>query len=132
MGASGDKRGAAGRGPRPPRFGGRALGRGPGSQKAKHPPLRWRLCRIHHPEQPIASASLAQVHEARLPDGRRCAVKVQYPGIAARVNADLRNLMFVLRILAWLESNFDFRAVAREMLKYVPMELDFVNEGHNC
>jgi predicted unusual protein kinase regulating ubiquinone biosynthesis (AarF/ABC1/UbiB family) len=83
-------------------------------------------------ERPIASASLAQVHEARLGDGRRCAVKVQYPGIEARVNADLRNLMFVLRILAWLESDFDFRVVAREMLKYVPMELDFVNEGRNC
>jgi predicted unusual protein kinase regulating ubiquinone biosynthesis (AarF/ABC1/UbiB family) len=83
-------------------------------------------------QRPIASASLAQVHEARLSDGRRCAVKVQYPGIEARVNADLRNLMFVLRILARLESKFDFRAVAREMLKYVPMELDFVNEGHNC
>jgi aarF domain-containing kinase len=82
--------------------------------------------------QPIASASLAQVHEARLGDGRRCAVKVQYPGIEARVHADLRNLMFVLRILAWMESNFDFRVVAREMLKYVPMELDFVNEGRNC
>jgi len=83
-------------------------------------------------EQPIASASLAQVHEAHLGDGRRCAVKVQYPGIEARVNADLRNMMFVLRVLAWLESNFDFRVVAREMLKYIPMELDFVNEGHNC
>lgn len=83
-------------------------------------------------ERPIASASLAQVHEARLGDGRRCAVKVQYPGIEARVGADLRNLMFVLKILAWVESDFDFRVVAREMLKYVPMELDFVNEGHNC
>jgi predicted unusual protein kinase regulating ubiquinone biosynthesis (AarF/ABC1/UbiB family) len=83
-------------------------------------------------QRPIASASLAQVHEARLTDGRRCAVKVQYPGIEGRVNADLRNLMFVLRILAWVESNFDFRVVAREMLKYVPMELDFVNEGRNC
>jgi predicted unusual protein kinase regulating ubiquinone biosynthesis (AarF/ABC1/UbiB family) len=83
-------------------------------------------------QRPIASASLAQVHEARLGDGRRCAVKVQYPGIEARVKADLRNLMFVLRILAWLESDFDFRVVAREMLKYVPMELDFVNEGRNC
>ena len=82
--------------------------------------------------RPIASASLAQVHEARLHDGRRCAVKVQYPGIEARVHADLRNLMFVLKILAWLESNFDFRVIAREMLKYVPMELDFVNEAHNC
>ncbi len=83
-------------------------------------------------EQPIASASLAQVHEARLSDGRRCAVKVQYPGIEARVDADLRNLMFVLRILAWMEPNFDFRVVAREMLKYVPLELDFLNEGRNC
>ena len=82
--------------------------------------------------QPIASASLAQVHEARLHDGRRCAVKVQYPGIEGRVNADLRNLMFVLKILAWVESKFDFQVVAREMLKYVPMELDFVNEGRNC
>ncbi len=83
-------------------------------------------------ERPIASASLAQVHQARLEDGRRCAVKVQYPGIEARVEADLRNLMFVLRILAWLERDFDFRVVAREMLKYVPMELDFVNEGRNA
>jgi predicted unusual protein kinase regulating ubiquinone biosynthesis (AarF/ABC1/UbiB family) len=83
-------------------------------------------------EQPLASASLAQVHEARLSDGRRCAVKVQYPGIEARVDADLRNMMFVLRILAWVEHDFDFRMVAREMLKYVPMELDFINEGHNC
>ena len=82
--------------------------------------------------EPIASASLAQVHEARLHDGRRCAVKVQYPGIEARVNADLHNLMLVLRILARLERNFDFRPVISEMLKYVPMELDFVNEGHNC
>jgi predicted unusual protein kinase regulating ubiquinone biosynthesis (AarF/ABC1/UbiB family) len=82
--------------------------------------------------RPIASASLAQVHEARLGDGRRCAVKVQYPGIEARVHADLQNLMFVLRILAWLEPHFDFRVVAREMLKYLPLELDFVNEGRNC
>jgi len=82
--------------------------------------------------RPIASASLAQVHEARLSDGRRCAVKVQYPGIEARVDADLRNMMLVLRLLARLEANFDFRVIAREMLKYVPMELDFVNEGHNC
>jgi aarF domain-containing kinase len=81
---------------------------------------------------PIASASLAQVHAARLPDGRRCAVKVQYPGIEGIVRADLRNMMFVLRMLAWLERDFDFQVVAREVMKYIPMELDFEHEGENA
>jgi predicted unusual protein kinase regulating ubiquinone biosynthesis (AarF/ABC1/UbiB family) len=81
---------------------------------------------------PLASASLAQVHEARLHDGRHCAVKVQYPGIDSIVAADLRNLSFVLKVLAYLEPNFDFRIIAREMLKYIPMELDFLHEADNC
>lgn len=80
---------------------------------------------------PIAAASLAQVHQARTRDGRRCAVKVQYPGIEGIVRADLRNLMFTLKVLAWLEPGFDFRIIAREILKYTPMELDFLNEARN-
>jgi predicted unusual protein kinase regulating ubiquinone biosynthesis (AarF/ABC1/UbiB family) len=80
---------------------------------------------------PIAAASLAQVHAARMFDGRRCAVKVQYPRIEAVVNADLRNLEFTLRLLAWVEPDFDFRVIAREILKYIPMELDFINEARN-
>jgi aarF domain-containing kinase len=83
-------------------------------------------------QTPIASASLAQVHAARLPDGRRCAVKVQYPGIEGIVRADLRNMMFVLKLLAWLERDFDFQVVAREVMKYIPMELDFEHEGENA
>jgi len=83
-------------------------------------------------QNPIASASLAQVHAARLPDGRRCAVKVQYPGIEGIVRADLRNMMFVLKVLAWLERDFDFQVVAREVMKYIPMELDFEHEGENA
>jgi ubiquinone biosynthesis protein len=83
-------------------------------------------------ETPIAAASLAQVHRARLHDGRVCAVKVQYPGIDGIVRADLSNLGFVLKVLAWVEPNFDFRIIAREALKYVPMELDFIHEADNC
>ena len=81
---------------------------------------------------PLASASLAQVHQARLHDGRRCAVKVQYPGIDGIVRADLRNMMFVLQILALLERDFDYRVLTREALKYVPMELDFIHEAENA
>jgi predicted unusual protein kinase regulating ubiquinone biosynthesis (AarF/ABC1/UbiB family) len=81
---------------------------------------------------PIAAASLAQVHQARTHDGRRCAVKVQYPGIEGIVRTDLRNLMLTLRVLAWLEPDFDFQVIAGEILKYIPMELDFTNEASNC
>ncbi|MGA7761336.1 MAG: AarF/UbiB family protein [Candidatus Binataceae bacterium] len=82
--------------------------------------------------RPLASASLAQVHAARLHDGRRCAVKVQYPGIEGIVRADLRNLAVILRVLAWLEHDFDFRVLMREAFKYIPMELDFEHEADNC
>ena len=82
--------------------------------------------------QPLASASLAQVHAARLHDGRRCAVKVQYPGIEGLVRADLRNLAIILRVLARLEHDFDFRVLMREAFKYIPMELDFEHEADNC
>ena len=81
---------------------------------------------------PLASASLAQVHAARLQDGRRCAVKVQYPGIEGLVRADLRNLAIILRVLARLERDFDFRVLMREAFKYIPMELDFEHEAENC
>lgn len=81
---------------------------------------------------PIAAASLAQVHAARLHDGRRCAVKVQYPGIEGLVRADLANLAFILRVLARLEPDFDLRVLMREALKYIPMELDFEHEAGNC
>jgi ubiquinone biosynthesis protein len=87
---------------------------------------------VEFDQWPIASASLAQVHAARLIDGRRCAVKVQYPGIEGIVRADLRNLAFILRVLAWLEHDFDFRILTREAFKYIPMELDFEHEAQNC
>jgi aarF domain-containing kinase len=80
---------------------------------------------------PLASASLAQVHRARLHDGRRCAVKVQYPGIDGIVRADLRSMTIVLRWLAMLERDFDYRILMREALKYIPMELDFDHEADN-
>ncbi len=49
-------------------------------------------------QEPIAAASIGQVYRARLHDGRAVAVKVQYPGIAAAVRADLQNLGPLLRI----------------------------------
>lgn len=80
---------------------------------------------------PLASASLAQVHRGRLPDGREVAIKVQYPEIARLVAIDLRNFAFLVRVLARLEPSFDFRIIIDEVEKYVPRELDFENEAAN-
>ena len=82
--------------------------------------------------RPIASASLAQVHRARTKDGRDVSVKVQYPGIDRVVETDLHNLKLLVRVLARIEGNFDFRILMDEVCRYVPRELDFILEGHSA
>ena len=78
---------------------------------------------------PVASASLAQVHEARLLDGRRVAVKVQYPEIATLVHADLGSLRLVLGALARVERDFEWEPLLGELAEALPRELDFTQEG---
>jgi aarF domain-containing kinase len=80
---------------------------------------------------PIASASLAQVHRARTKDGHDVAVKVQYPGIDRILETDLRNVAILVKLLARIEKNFDFRILMDEMNKDMPRELDFELEGRS-
>ncbi len=81
---------------------------------------------------PIASASLAQVHEARLHSGERVAVKVQYPEIEALVYTDLSSLRALFRAVSYFERDFDLLPLIDELGQYVPLELDFENEGANA
>jgi len=82
--------------------------------------------------RPVGAASLAQVHEARLRDGRRVAVKVQYPEIAAQVRGDLANLRSLFRAVGWLERDLDLLPIFDELAQQMPRELDFENEGRNA
>ncbi len=82
--------------------------------------------------KPIASASLAQVHEARLKNGRRVAVKIQYPEIERLIRGDLSNLRFLFRAVELVERDFDLMPLIDELATHVPRELDFLNEGHNA
>lgn len=81
---------------------------------------------------PLASASLAQVHRARLHDGREVVIKVQYPEIARLVEVDLANLRFLFEVLARLERNLDLGIILKEIERHVPLELDFQNEARNA
>lgn len=85
-------------------------------------------------EHPVASASLAQVHLAILPDGSEVAVKVQRPGIRAAIEGDMAVLGFWLGILARLAKrtvrNLNLIAAFQEFRRYTLQELDFVQEAH--
>src|SRR5207248_3091874 len=83
-------------------------------------------------EAPVAAASLAQVHRAVLHDGCVVAAKVQYPGIERIVAIDLKNIAVFTNILRRIDKTMDFRFIAEEMGKMVPLELDFINEGRNA
>ena len=83
-------------------------------------------------DQPVAAASLAQVHRAVLHDGRVVAVKVQYPGIERLVTDDLKNNDLFIVILGKLDHTLDFSFISEEMNKMIPLELDFIHEGKSA
>ena len=78
---------------------------------------------------PIASASLAQVHEARMHDGRRVAVKVQHADIDEIVHLDLaiiRRILGVVQFFAGIRGLESYHSEVREMILE---ELDFTQEA---
>jgi predicted unusual protein kinase regulating ubiquinone biosynthesis (AarF/ABC1/UbiB family) len=83
-------------------------------------------------EDPIAAASIGQVYRATLRDsGREVAVKVQYPGVAAAVRADLQNLDMIMRLLKRMTPQLDVKAIATEIRDRIGEELDYELEAQN-
>jgi ubiquinone biosynthesis protein len=85
--------------------------------------------------EPIAAASLAQVHAATLPDGAEVVVKVQRPDIEATINVDLDILADVARLLQTrtpLGELYDLPGIVEEFAATLRAELDFYREGHNA
>ena len=78
-----------------------------------------------------AAASIGQVYRARLHDGRRVAVKVQYPGVAAAVRADLQNLGLLMRAAKRFAPGLDAAAMASEIRERITEELDYEHEAQN-
>ncbi len=82
-------------------------------------------------ETPIAAASIGQVYRAQLHDGREVAVKVQYPGVAAAVRADMANLGLIMRLIKRLAPGIDAKGVAEEIRLRIDEELDYELEAQN-
>ena len=82
-------------------------------------------------EQAIAAASIGQVYRATLDDGRRVAVKVQYPGVAAAVRSDLQNLGIIMRVAKRIAPGMDARAMTSEIRERLSDELDYEHEAQS-
>jgi predicted unusual protein kinase regulating ubiquinone biosynthesis (AarF/ABC1/UbiB family) len=101
------------------------LGRGPEELFADFSPV------------PIAAASIGQVHAARLHDGTEVAVKVQYPGVADAIGADLANTQLLFTFVKIIKGvvpqfrNFDVGALADELSERISEELDYAIELTN-
>ena len=81
--------------------------------------------------EPVAAASIGQVYRARLHDGRDVAVKVQYPGVAGAVRADMQNLGMIMSLLKRMAPGLDVKAVTREIRERIEEELDYELEAQN-
>ena len=82
--------------------------------------------------EPIAAASLGQVHEAVLKDGSRVAVKIQYPDIENLIETDIRMFKMVIRFFRGRYRRINFDMLHDEFSRLVRGELDYLQEGKNA
>ena len=82
-------------------------------------------------EAPVASASLAQVHEAETLSGQRVAVKVQHQGLREAASADIATVSALVAGVRVFFPNFDYGWLVAEIRRNLPKELDFRVEAEN-
>ncbi len=89
----------------------------------------WRRRFARFDPTPIAAASIGQVHKAVLPDGRVLAIKVQYPGVAASIDADVDNVASLLKLSGLLPGTLDIAPLLVEAKRQLKEEADYRREA---
>jgi predicted unusual protein kinase regulating ubiquinone biosynthesis (AarF/ABC1/UbiB family) len=82
-------------------------------------------------ERPFAAASIGQVHRARLEDGTPVAIKVQYPGVAEAIGADLANLDLIFGLAGLAASGFEPGPMVEDLRRGISAELDYRLEAES-
>jgi predicted unusual protein kinase regulating ubiquinone biosynthesis (AarF/ABC1/UbiB family) len=81
--------------------------------------------------EPIAAASIGQVHAVRTRDGRELALKVQYPGVARSIDSDVDNVAVLLRASRILPVEIDVSGIVAEAKRQLRQEADYLAEAAN-
>ncbi len=79
--------------------------------------------------RPVAAASIGQVHRAIAKDGRVLALKIQYPGVRAAIDADVANLGTLLRLSGLLPRDLELRPFLEEARRQLHEEADYAREA---
>jgi len=79
--------------------------------------------------EPIAAASIGQVHRAETRDGRLLALKVQFPGVRESIDSDIANLSFLIRNMGMLPAGFDPTPMLEEARVQLREEADYEAEA---
>jgi predicted unusual protein kinase regulating ubiquinone biosynthesis (AarF/ABC1/UbiB family) len=79
--------------------------------------------------KPIAAASIGQVHRAISPDGKKLALKIQYPGVAQSIDSDVDNIATLLRISGLLPEGLDIAPLLAEAKTQLRTESNYLQEA---
>lgn len=91
----------------------------------------WATRFARFPREAAAAASLGQVHRATLPDGSEVACKLQYPDMAAVVEADLKQLKLVFAVYERLDRAIMTERIHQEISERLREELDYRREARH-
>lgn len=89
----------------------------------------WRAQFIRFDDQPIAAASIGQVHRALTLDHQDVAIKIQYPGVRRSIDSDVDNVAALLRLSNVLPKTLDITTLLAEAKRQLHEEADYAREG---
>jgi len=89
----------------------------------------WKSRLASFEETPFAAASIGQVHRARTAKGRDLAIKVQFPGVADSIGADLDNLASLFRLTGVVPADYDMAPLLAQLRGQLEAETDYRREA---
>ena len=89
----------------------------------------WQSKFIDFNYEPIAAASIGQVHRVFTEDGRDLALKIQYPGVAKSINSDVDNMAMLMRLINLLPVEIEITGIVNEAKRQLHQEADYIVEA---